>query len=137
MELEPLTSAEPIGFGAAAGEDETPAHLQDSSSAGGTASREITRRTALGLTPETVHEEIPEPVSRLREHVRLAQARIEDLRDMRVPEMETDDLRRAWDVLADRPRDAIIQPPRAEIRPAGEILKWAQERSVEQEAEPA
>jgi hypothetical protein len=137
MELEPLRSAEPVGFGAATGEPETTAHTQDSLPAE-TVSRETTRQAALGLTPETVHEEIPERVSRIREHLRLAQARIKDLRDPRVPGIEADDdLGRAWDVLADRRRDAIIQPPRAEIRPAGEIMKWAQERSVEQEAEPA
>ena len=156
MKLEPLKSAEPAGFddapqassgtrgsqqgtlsGADAGEGETTARTQGGPSAG-TPSRDSMRQEALGLTPETVHEGIPKQIWRIRKHVRVAQARIEDLRETRVPSIDADDnLGRAWDVLVDRRRDAIIQPPRADIRPAGEVLQRAQERMAEQEAEQA
>ena len=155
MELEPLRSAEPssVGyapqsspsdrdprhgtlFGADVGE-ETVANTQEWPSAS-TPSLESMRQEALGLTPETVHEKIPEQISLLRKHVRMAQARIEDLRETKVPDTEGDDhLGRAWDVTADRRRDAIIQPPRVDIRPAGEILQRAQERMADHEAEPS
>ena len=101
--------------------------------------REAASQEALGLTPETVHEEIPEQVLRIRENVRLAQARIDDLRNTRVPseDHEGEDLGRAWDVLARRDRDAIVQPPKPDVVPAREILQRARDRIAEQEAEPA
>jgi hypothetical protein len=86
-----------------------------------------------------VHEGIPEQVLRIRENVRLAQARIDDLRNTRVPNEDHDgeDLGRAWDILARRDRDAIMQPPKPDVVPAREILQRARNRVAEQEAEPA
>jgi hypothetical protein len=85
-----------------------------------------------------VHEEIPEQVLRIRENVRRAQERIDDLRNTRVPREDHDgeDLGRAWDVLGRRDRDAIVQPPMPDVVPAREILQRARERVAEHEAEP-
>jgi hypothetical protein len=104
-----------------------------------TEQREAASKEALGLTADAVHEGIPEQVSRIRENVRLAQARIDDLRNTRVPSEDHDgeDLGRAWDVLARRDRDAILQPPKPDVVPAGEIMERARERLAEHEAEPA
>jgi hypothetical protein len=101
--------------------------------------REVAGQEALGLTPEAVHEEIPEQVLRIRENMRLAEAKIDDLQDTRVPseDHEGADLGRAWDVLARGERDAIVQPPKPDVVPAREILQRAQERVTEHEAEPA
>ena len=67
-----------------------------------------------------MHKEIPEQVLRIRENMRLAQAKIDDLQDTRVPseDHEGADLGRAWDVLARRERDAIVQPPKPDVRPS-------------------
>jgi hypothetical protein len=56
-----------------------------------------------------------------------------------VPSEEHDapDLGPAWDVLARRDRDAILQPPKPEITPASEVLRRAQEQAAGYEAEPA
>ena len=104
-----------------------------------TEQREAASKEALGLTADAVHEGIPEQVLRIRENVRLAQARIDDLRNTRVPSEDHDgeDLGRAWDVLARRDRDAIVQPPKPDVVPAREIMQRARERVAEQEAEPA
>jgi hypothetical protein len=52
---------------------------------------------------------------------------------MRIPAEEPDemDLGEAWNVLAERRRDAIIQPPKPPIPAAGAIA----ERTAEREAE--
>jgi hypothetical protein len=76
---------------------------------------------------------------RIRENMRTAQARIDDLRDTRVPSEDPDEmgLGLAWDVLARRERDAILQPPRPQITPASEIVRRAQERAAAREPEPS
>jgi hypothetical protein len=101
--------------------------------------REGATQEALGLTPDAVHKEIPEQVLRIRENMRLAQAKIDDLQDTRVPSDDNEgaDLGRAWDVLACRERDAIVQPPEPDVVPAREILQRTQERMAGHEAESA
>jgi hypothetical protein len=101
--------------------------------------REVAGHEALGLTPEAVHKEIPEQILRIRENMRRTQAKIDDLQDTRVPseDHEGADLGRAWDVLARRERDAIVQPPKPDVVPAREILQRTWARAAEQEAEPA
>jgi len=123
VELEPLKSAEPPGI------EVRPLTAEQ---------REAAGKEALGLTANAVHEEIPEQVLRIRENARRAQARIDDLRNTRVPSEDHDgeDLGRAWDVLGRRDRDAIVQPPMPDVVPAREILQRARERAAEQEAEP-
>jgi hypothetical protein len=101
--------------------------------------RAFAGQEALGLTPDAVHEEIPDQVRRIQENVRLAQAKIDELQNARVPseDHEGADLGRAWDVLGRRQRDAIVQPPKPDIVPARGIMKREQERVAEHEAEPA
>ena len=110
MDLEPLKSAEPPGIvlrrqdkspGREAWVQETldsseqPAPEQADRPEGAerpltAEQRQVAGQEALGLTAEAVHEEIPEQVLRIRENARLAQARIDDLRDTRVPSEDHD-----------------------------------------------
>jgi hypothetical protein len=103
------------------------------------AQRDALGQQALGLTPQTVADPIPEKILRIADNMRTAQARIDDLRDTRVPSEDHDatDLGPAWDVLARRDRDAILQPPKPEITPASGVIQRAQERAAGYEAEPA
>ena len=52
---------------------------------------------------------------------------------MRIPAEEPDemDLGEAWNVLAERRRDAVIQPPKPPIPAADSILERAAEREAE------
>ncbi|HUY45105.1 MAG TPA: MobF family relaxase [Streptosporangiaceae bacterium] len=101
------------------------------------AQREVFGQEALGLTPETSREGIPEQVLRIRENARTAQAKLDELRDMHVPDedQEAADLGPAWNILASRDRDAILQPPKPDVTPSSEILRRAQERGVDREPE--
>jgi hypothetical protein len=56
---------------------------------------------------------------------------------MRIPAEEPDemDLGEAWNVLAERRRDAVIQPPRPPIPAAEAVLERAAEREAEMTAE--
>jgi flagellar biosynthesis GTPase FlhF len=129
-DLDPLTSAEPgIPAGQESQSSETALRPQ----------HEVLGQPALGLTPETVDEAIPAQLQRIRENMRTAQARIDDLRDTRVPSEDPDEmgLGLAWDVLARRDRDAILQPPRPEITSASEIVRRAQGRTAAREPEPS
>lgn len=103
------------------------------------ARRDALGQQALGLTPETVADPIPAQILRIQENMQKAQARIDDLRDTRVPGEDHDamDLGPAWDVLARRDRDAILQPPKPEITPASEVIRRAQEQAAGYEPEPA
>ena len=112
-DLDPLTSAEPSG-GIPDRQESQP------SEAAWGPHRDVLGQAALGLTPGTVNEAIPAQLDRIHENMRTAQARIDDLRDTRVPSEDPDEmgLGLAWDVLARRERDAILQPPRPQITPA-------------------
>ena len=131
-DLDPLTSAEPSG-GIPDRQESQP------SEAAWGPQRDVLGQAALGLTPDTVNEAIPAQLHRIRENMRTAQARIDDLRDTRVPSEDPDEmgLGLAWDVLARRERDAILQPPRPQITPASEIIRRAQERTAAREPEPS
>ncbi|MGH3274557.1 MAG: AAA family ATPase [Streptosporangiaceae bacterium] len=159
MSLEPLKSAEPEGIalrradrpshreswvqGTLEGSEqfgrEQPDHSEAEERPLTAEQREAAGQEALGLTPQAVHEEIPDQVLRIRETVRLAQARIDDLQDTRVPGEDPDDdhLGRAWEVLGRRERDTIVQPPKPDIVPAREIMQRAQQRVADREGEPA
>jgi hypothetical protein len=151
--IEPLTSAEPSGilgaapapppreevwfqptldgfdhFATASVPAEPPAaDLQLAS-----AQREAHGQQLLGLTPETVHEEIPEQVQRVCGNVRKAQEIID--RHRGTPEYAEGDsseyLGLAWGDLARRERGAILQPPKPDITPARELARRAQERQA-------
>jgi len=101
------------------------------------AQREARGQQLLGLTPDAVHEAIPEQVLRIRENVREAQETIDRIRT--TPQFAEDDdavyLGPAWDVLGQRERGAILQPPKPDVMPAREIARRVQDRWATQEAE--
>ncbi len=103
------------------------------------ARREAAGQQALGLTPETVSEEIPAQVLRIRDNVRSAQQKIDCYRG--TPEFAADGelayLGPAWGVLNRRDRDAILQPPQPAVIPAREIAQRAADRSAAREPEHA
>ena len=103
------------------------------------AQREAYGQQSLGLTPETTFEGIPAEILQISEKAREAQAKIDELRDTRVPGEDHDamHLGTAWSVLARRDREAIIQPPRPEVTPASEIRRRVQERTATHEPERA
>jgi hypothetical protein len=100
---------------------------------------EVAGQQALGLTPETAHDDIPEQVLRIRENACKTQAAIDELRGAPVPAEDQDatDLGPAWGLQARRDREAILQPPKPQVAPAGEILRRAQERQADYQPEPA
>jgi hypothetical protein len=85
--------------------------------------------------------ELSERLERITTKARQAQDTIDYLRGL--PRYAADDhavyLGPAWDILARRQRDAIIQPPRPEITPAAAIAHPAPQRArpAEFEAEPS
>jgi hypothetical protein len=101
------------------------------------AEREAAGQQALGLTPETAHEEIPDQVIRIHETARQIQAKIDALASTREPADERDAAEPgpAWNVEARRQRDAILQPPKPDIVPASKILEHAPDRQAGIEAE--
>lgn len=154
IDLEPLRSAEPASIldnpptsrqreevwiqptldgveHLAAAEPETAERL-DGTQQPTPAQRDAYGQQVLGLTPDTVHEEIPEQVQRVCDNVRKAQDIID--RHRGTPEYAEDDsseyLGPAWGDLARRERDAILQPPKPDIAPASELARRAQERQA-------
>jgi hypothetical protein len=84
------------------------------------AEREARARTVLGLTLDYDQPELPLQVSEIAEYNRVRQAEIDERRSLRIPAEEPDemDLGEAWNVIADRERDAI--PPTTQTAdPAG------------------
>jgi hypothetical protein len=102
-----------------------------------TAEREQRALEVLGLTPGYHQPELPNQVTEIAEYNRQRQAEIDERRAMRIPaeEYEEMDLGEAWNVLAERRRDAVIQPPKPPIPAADAILEHAAERDSEREAE--
>jgi hypothetical protein len=87
----------------------------------------------LGLTPDFGQAELPVQVSEIAEYNRKRRAEIDERRTMRVPAEEPGemDLGEAWNVLAERRRDAVIQPPKPPIPAADAVLERAAEREAE------
>jgi len=127
--IEPLRSAEPEGITvqptAEASEHPAPDGAGQPGSAPGTA-EESAAREALGLTPERAAEEIPAQLQRVREAARRAQDLLDGMRGMRMPALD-DDLEpgQAWDILAGRDRDAILQPPAPDVPPSPAVTRLA------------
>jgi hypothetical protein len=98
-----------------------------------TAEREAQALEVLGLTPGYGQPELPDQVSQVAEYNRRRQAEIDERRSLRIPAEDPDemDLGEAWNVLAERRRDAVIQPPKPPIPAADAIL----ERTADREAE--
>jgi hypothetical protein len=101
------------------------------------AEREERALEVLGLTLSYGQAELPLQVTEIAEYNRKRQAEIDERRSMRIPAEEPDemDLGEAWNVLAERRRDAVIQPPRPPIPAAEAVLERAAEREAEMTAE--
>ena len=89
---------------------------------------------ALGLTRDGQPDpDVRAQLAAAAEQAREQQARIDELLSLREPAEDPDeiDLGRAWGSMADEQRDAIIQPPRPEIKPAESVIEAANERDME------
>ena len=97
------------------------------------AEREQRALEILGLTLGCEQPELPLQVNEIAEYNRKRQAEIDERRTMRIPAEEPDemDLGEAWTVLAERRRDAVIQPPKPPVPPADAVLERAAEREAE------
>jgi hypothetical protein len=97
------------------------------------AEREERALEVLGLTLSYDQPELPLQVTEIAEYNRKRQADIDERRTMRIPAEEPDemDLGEAWNVLAERRRDAVIQPPKPPIPAADTVLERAAEREAE------
>jgi hypothetical protein len=87
----------------------------------------------LGLTPGHDQPELPLQVTEIAQYNHKRQAEIDERRSMRIPAEEPDemDLGEAWNVLAERRRDAVIQPPKPPTPAADAVLERAAEREAE------
>jgi conjugative relaxase-like TrwC/TraI family protein len=95
--------------------------------------REQRALDVLGLTPGSNQVELPVQVSEIAVYNRKRQVEIDERRTMRIPAEEPDemDLDEAWNVLVERHRDAVIQPPKPPIPAADAVLEQAAEREAE------
>jgi conjugative relaxase-like TrwC/TraI family protein len=102
--------------------------------------READGQLALGLTPETVHAEIPEQVLRIRQNAKIAQAKLDELAHTPLPSAEDDEPSpgEAWPVAAGHERDAVVQPPKPDVVPSARVLahRAAETSPRHAEAEP-
>jgi hypothetical protein len=85
---------------------------------------------ALGLTLGHVQEEIPLEVREIANWNRQRQADLDERASQAVPDEDPDyeDIAPAWTRIASRDREAILQPPPPQIRPADRVLELARER---------
>jgi hypothetical protein len=97
------------------------------------AEREERALEVLGLTLSYDQPELPLQVTEIAEYNSKRQAEIDERRTMHIPAEEPDemDLGEAWNVLAGRRRDAVIQPPKPPIPAADAVLERAAEREAE------
>ncbi len=107
--LEPLRSAEPV-----VSEEE---------------------RTQLVLAPGTESYQTPDWISRLAAERRAVRERLDERKAVLVPAAEPDHgyEGEAWPAWVQRKRDAILQPPRPEMKPAPAIAERAAEYEAERE----
>lgn len=97
------------------------------------AEREEHALDLLGLTLHYDQPELPLQVSEIAEYNRKRQAEIDERRSLRIPAEQPDemDLGEAWNVLAERRREAVIQPPKPQTPAATKVLEHAAEREAE------
>jgi hypothetical protein len=116
--LDPLRSAEICVAFDAATRPEAQAHPELIETAAG----EVSGRAA-----DPVQEGVPERIARISQNARTAQAKLDELRNTRIPSEDTEvnDLGLAWMLFSSRERGAIVQPARPDIVPASEILRRA------------
>ncbi len=114
---EALKSAEPEGF--------VYPELPSKPAEPTPAEREERALQVLGLTLDYDQPELPSQISEIAEYNRQRQAEIDERRSVRIPAEEPDemDLGQALNVLAERRRDAVIQPPQPEIPPSSKLLE--------------
>jgi hypothetical protein len=88
------------------------------------------------LQPEQAEHETPQWVAELAERNRAAMARIDERRGLVVPseDHEWQDEGLAWPAEARRERDAVIQPPKPEIKPAAPVAQAAAAQATAREA---
>jgi hypothetical protein len=91
------------------------------------------------LIPDRAEHETPQWVTELAERNRAALEKIEETHSLRMPaeDHEWEDIGEAWPDELRRERDAVIQPPKPEIRPAEPVAEAARElarQHAEQEA---
>jgi conjugative relaxase-like TrwC/TraI family protein len=100
------------------------------------AEREQQALEILGLAFGHEQPELPRQVTEIADYNRQRQVEIDERRSMRIPAEEPDetDLGEAWNVLSDRRRDAVIQPPKPPIPAAEPVLEQAARRDAEREA---
>jgi hypothetical protein len=95
-------------------------------------------RQQLDRSGLAISEDAAEHLASIIYNARRAQEQIDYLRDQ--PQFASDDdmiyLGNAWDLQARHERDAIIQPPKPEIAPAGAVLQRSSARTTQAEAEP-
>ena len=90
------------------------------------------------LEPTGTEQETPAWITELEEQNRAALAKIEEVRGLRMPneDHEWEDEGEAWPDELRRERDAILQPPKPEIRPAEPVAERAAEMAGTQRSDP-
>jgi hypothetical protein len=139
---EPLRSAEPEGLlhldpqpppreqvwvqDTLAGQSHLPQHTEPAAPVTET-QREQLGLQMLGLDLAHIQDELSTQLTEVAAYNRDRQEQIDERHSIRVPSEDPDaiDLGCGWNALAGRERDAILQPPKAPIRPAAEVLQRA------------
>jgi len=139
---QPLTSAEPEGFvypkpqpppreqvwvqETLGGPGQLPQHTEAPEPVS-EAQRESIGLEMLGLDLAHIQQELPVQVTEVTAYNRERQEKIDERQSIRVPSADPDeiDLGYGWNVLAERERDAILQPPKPAIKPSAEVLQRA------------
>ena len=88
---------------------------------------------ALGLTPETAADPVPEHVQRVAEHARATEEFLAALRSMPEPSADADEMSpgEAWAAAAGRQRDSVLQPPEPLVPAAPQITQPHAEAETE------
>jgi len=98
-------------------------------------------REALVLVPGETEYETPAWMARLAAERRTVRQKLEERQGVRVPSEDPDaqDEGEAWPTWFRRDRDAILQPPRPEMKPSPRVIELANERAAQRaqaEADP-
>jgi hypothetical protein len=93
-------------------------------------------REQLTLTPGAESYETPEWITQLADGRRAVRERLDERKGVRVPSQDPDyDYEgEAWPTWAERERDAILQPPKPQMRPAPAVAERAAQAYGEREA---
>jgi hypothetical protein len=93
-------------------------------------------RKQLELTPGAAIYKTPKWITRLAEERRAFQEKLDERRSVRIPseDPQLGDEGEAWPTWIARDRDAILQPPKPEMKPSPEIAARAAEPAADREA---